>query len=176
MAVSTIVTTAGSASANAYCDVAFADQYNADRPPDADGTWAAATPDQKAQAILWATRLLDSLWQWTGYPTDDVQALQWPRGAMLKPSGWSYVDIHTIPVELQRATAEFARQLLVADRAGDSDVETQGITSLKAGPVSLTFKDSVTAKVIPDAVFDLIPPEWGWPRSRGMGYRQLLRS
>jgi len=175
MPVSTLVTTAGSASANAYCDLAFAEQYQLDRPA-VGTTWSAATADQKNASILWATKLMDALWVWEGFPTDAIQALLWPRQGILKLNGWEYVDIHTIPVELQRATAEYARQLLASDLAGNSDIETLGVTSMKAGPVAFTFKDSVIAKPVPDTVFTLIPPSWGYPRGRNVGVRQLQRA
>lgn len=173
--VSALVTTSGSPSANAYCDLTFAEQYAVDRPA-VGTTWENASDDQKNAAILWATVLMDALWDWDGFPTDAVQALLWPRQGMFKRNGWEYVDQHTIPVELQRATAEYARQLLVSDLAGNSDVETQGLTSLRAGSVTLTFKDSVYAKPVPDTVFNLIPPAWGCVRSRVSGVRSLLRA
>lgn len=175
MPVSVIVTTAGAANANGYCDVAFADQYHADRPP-VGTTWSAATPDQKAAAILWATILMDRLWDWTGWVTDSTQALLWPRQGMIKLSQWEYVDQHTIPTELQQATAEYARQLLGSDLAGNSDIETLKLTSLKAGPVSFTFGEGVTAKPVPDTVYNLIPRSWGTVRSRNSGVRSLQRA
>jgi len=175
MPVSTLVTTAGSASANAYCDLAFAEQYQLDRPA-VGTTWSAATADQKNASILWATKLMDALWIWEGFPTDAIQALLWPRHGILKLNGWEYVDIHTIPVELQRATAEYARQLLASDLAGTSDIETLKITSMKAGPVAFSFGSGVTAKPVPDTVFTLIPPSWGYPRGRNMGVRPLVRA
>lgn len=175
MPVSAIDVTAGSATANAYVTLAVADQYHLDRPP-VGTTWSAASSDQKTAAILWATRLMDSMWQWVGYPTDAIQALLWPRGGVLKRNGWEYVDLHVIPIELQQATAEFARQLLVGDRAGDSDIETQGIRQLTAGPVQLSFNEVVVAKVVPDAVFNLIPCGWGYPRSRASSVRDLVRA
>lgn len=174
MPASALVTTAGSALANAYVDLATADQYHLDRPP-VGTTWVTASTDQKTAAILWATKLMDRMWYWNGYPTDAVQALLWPRGGMLKPNGWEYVDLHVIPPELQQATAEYARQLLVSDRVGDSAIETGGITSVKAGSVEVHFKDSVFSKPVPDAVFDLIPPNWGYPRVRSTGTRDLVR-
>lgn len=175
MPVSTLITTPGSASANAYCDVAFADQYNLDRPA-VGTTWATATPDQKSAAILWATVLMDRMWNWTGYVVDTTQVLLWPRQGMLKPTMLEYEPLTSIPIEIQRATAEYARQLLVSDLAGNSQIETLGITSLKAGPVSFTFKDSVVAKPVPDTVFNLIPCMWGWVRSRASGVSDLLRA
>lgn len=168
--------TPGSATANAYVTLAVADQYHADRPA-VGTTWSGATADQKTTAILFATLLMDRLWVWPGsYPTDNIQALLWPRTGIVKANGWEYVDYHTIPIELQKATAEYARQLLVSDIAGNSDIETQGITSLRAGPVALTFKESVNAKPVPDTVVYLIPPDWGYPRTRSSGMRPLLRA
>jgi hypothetical protein len=175
MPVSAIDTTAGSATANAYVTIAVADQYDLDRVA-VGTTWSAATTPAKTSAILWATMLMDRLWTWDGYPTDAIQALQWPRGAILKPNGWEYVDIHVIPIELQRATAEYARQLMVSDRTADSDVETQGIASIKAGPVAINFKESVYAKQVPDIVINLIPPGWGYVSGRRQGVRDLLRA
>jgi hypothetical protein len=169
-------TAVGDPAANAYVDLATANQYFLDRPPGGANAWATATDDAKNQSILWATKLMDAVYQWVGYPTDAVQILLWPRGAMLKRNGWAYVDIHTIPVEIINATAEFAGQLLNADRASDSDIETQGILALHAGPVSLNFKSGVFAKVVPDAVYNLIPPYWGFPRSRSAGMRDLQRA
>ena len=174
MPVSSLVITAGSATANAYVSLVVAEQYHLDRP--AVGlTWTAASDAQKNAAILWATKLLDSLYDWTGYVVSSTQALLWPRYGMWYPSGY-YVPSDIIPVQLQQATAEYARQLLVSDRAGDSDIETQGISSISAGPVSISFTDSVHAKVIPDAVYNLLPPEWGYPRGRAMGVRDLMRA
>jgi hypothetical protein len=95
---------------------------------------------------------------------------------MLKRNGWEYVDIHTVPVEIQQATAEYARQLLVSDRTADSAIQTQGITAVKAGPVSVDFKDSVFAKAVPDSVYYLVPSSWGYPITRATGVRDLLRA
>lgn len=170
------MTTCGSALANAYVDVATADQYDLDRPAAAGVTWASQTTAVKTSAILWATEMMDASWHWIGYPVDAVQALLWPRGAMLKRNGWEYVSLTVIPIEIQKATAEYARQLLVSDRFADSDVETQGITSFKAGPVSFNFKQDVFAKICPDVVVHLIPRHWGYPRSRGQSVRELERS
>lgn len=174
-APATLVNTAGSATANAYCDVAFADQWDANRPP-VGTTWSAATTAQKTQAILWATVLLDRLFTWNGYVSTTIQALMWPRQGLWARNQFQAVDPTTVPLEVQQATAEYARQLLVSDRLGDSDVETQGITRLTAGPVTLQFKENVVAKQVPDAVFFLIPTWWGTLTGRSTGTRDLLRA
>jgi hypothetical protein len=175
MPASTLVTTPGAATANAYCDLAFANQYHLDRPV-VGVTWSGATDEQKNQAILWATKLMDALWCWSGAAVDAIQVLQWPRQGIIKTTGYEYVSTTIIPIELQRATAEYARQLLASDLAGNSDIETLKITALRAGPVAFSFGEGVVAKPVPDTVFNLIPTEWGYPRSRSKGYQNLVRA
>lgn len=68
-----------------------------------------------------------------------------------------------IPQNLKDATAEMAGQLGNADRTLDNDVIVQGLTSVRAGSVALTFKDMIEARVLPDAVWDLMPPSWFSP-------------
>ena len=162
MAVSTLVATPGSASANTYCLLTVANQYHEDRPA-VGTTWSSATDAQKNAALLWATKLLDANYVWNGYVVDSTQSLLFPRTGLLDINEVDILSWTEIPIQLQWATAEFARQLLAADRASDSDIETQGITSIKAGSIALTFKDcGVFAKVIPDAVVNLIPRHWGY--------------
>jgi hypothetical protein len=163
MAVSALVVTPGSATANAYVSRAVADQYNLDRPA-ADTTWALATNDQKDAAILWATVLLDRMFVWYGYVINETQRLLWPRAGLLDVNQYRLLDSTTIPTLIQYATAEFARQLLAEDRAGDSDIGKFGLESLKAGSVELRFRAGVTAQVVPDAVITLIPIDWGYLR------------
>lgn len=68
---------------------------------------------------------------------------------------------NVIPQELKNATAELAGQMGKTDRLVDSDVAVQGLTSVKAGTVALTFKnDILTLKTLPDAVLDLLVPSW----------------
>lgn len=178
MPVSTLVATAGSASANSYCTVAVADQFHLDRPTvgttAATGLWSAATTDQKTAALLWATKILELYFEWYGSVVDTTQSLLWPRAGLIALNGWESLDRTTIPEQIQWATAEFARQLLVSDRAGDSLVQSQGLKLLKAGPIRMDFKDWVYAKPIPDVVVNLIPYQWGY--LRGSGERNLVRA
>lgn len=68
--------------------------------------------------------------------------------------------ITVIPQALKDAQSELAGQLLIADSTLDNPVSVQGLTSVKAGSVSLTFKDDIAAHVLPDAVMNLLPPGW----------------
>jgi hypothetical protein len=69
-------------------------------------------------------------------------------------------NVYVIPAALKEATAEFAGQLGSTDRTLDNDVIVQGITSVKAGSVAVTFKNEINPQVIPDAVYNLMPQSW----------------
>jgi hypothetical protein len=176
MPVTPIDATPESATANAYVTLAEADQYHLDRPP-VGTTWASATSDQKTAAILWATKLLDNLFVWNGFVTTIEQALLWPRIGLYMPNEVTPVDMHTIPDALKDATAEFARQLLAADRTGDSALQTLGIKLVKTGSIRVDFKDDIFRKPVPDVVIDLIPPDWGYLYDNPeAGQRELQRA
>jgi hypothetical protein len=166
--------TPGGTASNTYCTLAEAETYHAARVPHVD--WAAATTAEKNAALVMAARLMDALWEWCEWSTNATQALAWPRSGMIAANRWSAIDSGAIPPELKNAQAEFAAQLLTSDRTLDNDIETMGITSLSAGPVSLAFKDSVSAKVVPDAVVNLLPPWWGHLRGHGRASQRVVRA
>jgi hypothetical protein len=158
MGTSTLVATAKSTTANSYCTLAEADQYQDDRPA-VSTTWADASENNKIRALLWATKLMESLFTWTAYATTTTQALGWPRTGLLERID-VVLDSDTVPSEVKDAEAEFARQLLVANRGQDNEIEAQGITSIKAGAVFLQFKSAQYNKVVPDVVAMMIPSDW----------------
>jgi hypothetical protein len=150
----TIDASVGGGSANAYCTLTEADTYHASHPY--ASVWDAATDDQQNRAIVTATRLLDEHIAWIGWVASSTQALLWPRSGGIYRNGYG-IPSTVIPADLKRATAELARQLLAGDRTADSDIETQGITALSAGSVSLTFDAArVQVKVLPDAVTAMV--------------------
>lgn len=65
-----------------------------------------------------------------------------------------------MPRELKDAQSELAGYLLKGDRTLENDVIAQGITSLRAGSVSLTFVDDLVQQPIPNAAYDLMPVGW----------------
>jgi hypothetical protein len=166
--------TAGSATANSYCTVAEADDYHSTRL--FATTWTLATTPTKEAALMWATRLLEGSITWTGIVTNAaVQVLQWPRQGMIARNLLAYVDSATIPVEVKNACAELARQLIAADRTADNDVETSRIRSVTAGPIAVTFGEGVWAKVLPDAIYTLLVPDWIESAPRLCNTRDLER-
>lgn len=172
--MATVVATPGSATANSYLTRVEADAYFDTRLSATD--WTGATDAIKDTALIMATRLMDKMWNWVSIRTDIIQVLDWPRIGMLAENMRESIDNDVIPVALKDATAEFAMQLITEDRTLDSDIETLRLRALKAGSVSLTFAGGVVAKVIPDAVYYLIPSWWGLPRSRRKRSVELVRA
>lgn len=185
----TILDTPKGADSNAYTSIAEANAYHDTHPYSA--VWDDAGDDEKCRAIVTATRLLDIWFEWQGTVTTLSQRLGWPRTGVLRPNisegatgsidnPWHepfavQLDPDVVPDLIKEATAEQARQLLSTDLTANSDIETQGLKSLKAGPVALEF-GSVVAKPIPDAV--MVMCSWlGTPRNKtGTGAVHLYRA
>jgi hypothetical protein len=116
----------GKADANSYASVADGDAYH-------DGhlyatAWTGASADQKAVALVMASRLIDAEFQFNGTRTTAGQSLQWPRAmcpgpdnvhvpiSVLLPIADDYVEYDKVPKAVVQATCEMARELLIADR------------------------------------------------------------
>lgn len=65
-----------------------------------------------------------------------------------------------IPLDLKYAVAELAGALGTADSTLDNDIIVQGIKSLSAGSVSISFKDMIARHVLPDMIWSLMPASW----------------
>lgn len=170
--------TVGGAAANSYETVAEADAYFASRLP-LNPPWDDA--DSKEALLIMATRLLDAMFRgtktlvaqcgqcdafyrigrkWTGAPATTTQRLAWPRTGMYDQNG-NAIPSNVIPQDLKDAESELAGQLNVSDRTLDNDVSVQGITSVKAGSVAVTFRDGYIATfTLPQAVIDLLIASW----------------
>ena len=113
--------------ANSYANATDGDAYF-------DGhlygsAWTGASTGTKETALVFATRLIDSQFQFNGWKVNDRQGLQWPRwkcpdpdGGLavipvrLLPRGLGYVDLNIVPKPVVNATCELARELIIADR------------------------------------------------------------
>jgi hypothetical protein len=116
----------GKPDANSYADVADGDAYFAGHLY--ASAWTGATADNKAAALVMATRLIDSQFQFNGYRAHTEQALQWPREKCPDPDKgiptisvlqWvsdCFVEPDMVPAPVLQATCEMARELLIADR------------------------------------------------------------
>jgi len=176
--MATLIATPGAANANSYLTEVEQTAYIETRLH-AEAWDSVADP---VVALIMATRVMDMMAQpykyyvpagnafdqrahyrtrpqWTGSPATTTQRLSWPRIGMYDRNG-NLIAPTVIPQDLKEGTGELAFQLGTTDRTLDSDISVQGITSIKAGSVALTFKDMVTAKVLPDAVLNMLPPSW----------------
>lgn len=172
----TIDSTVGGATANSYETHVEANAYFDARIPIAP-PWVASGEEAY---LITATRLLDNLAQpfktffpasggspayyrvrrqWTGVPASSTQKLAWPRIGMFDRNN-TPIPSTVIPQDLKDAESEFAGQLLAGDRSLDNSVIVQGLTSVKAGSVALTFKQEIMPQVVPDAVINIMPQSW----------------
>lgn len=119
---------------NSYATVEEADAYFADRL-DVDA-WTSASAEQKAQALITATSMLDGL-SWTGVIADEAQSLSFPRsGDYFDPRlGYRATFDENVPTRIIQATYELAYHLLNNDGLMD---ETGSVASLEVGSVKLT--------------------------------------
>ena len=108
----------GMADANSYASAADGDLYF-------EGhlyatAWTAAVTATKEAALVMATRLIDSQYQFGGTKVSDEQALQWPRENCrdLDAGRWSggVVANDLVPKGVVDATCEMARELIILDR------------------------------------------------------------
>lgn len=114
--------------ANSYTTVEFADEYFADR---AIGEWTGAE-SAKESALILATDYIDKRFSFIGCPISEDQPLKWPRSGTGKATD-------SIPIEVQKATVEYALRALAAPLAPDpvSDETGRSVTGTrsKVGPI-----------------------------------------
>jgi len=174
----TIVTTPGASNANSFITEEEFTTYQESRLPVAE----ADDIDDVPAILVMATRLMVSMFSplrklvrgakpsesyylirptWTGSVATTTQALPWPRIGMYDRNG-NAIASTVIPTDLKNAQAEFALHLAKGDRSFDNDVAIQGITSVRAGSVSVGFKSAGidTTSIIPDVVWNLLVPSW----------------
>lgn len=162
---SSLDTTAGGTNANSYVSLEEANTYFDDRPN--SSRWTAATDNQKKQALLFATKLIDATVRFTGSKVSSTQALEWPRTGMLDRNGNS-LSSSVIPTLLKNIVCEIALTTLASDRMAELDASVQGLTSLRAGPVTLSFKDTIPApKAVADTIYNMFVFSWIWRQVPG---------
>lgn len=171
----TIIATPGAANANSFLSLAEAQAIVDAHTPVPE--WDDA--DSQEALLVMATRVLSAYFsgrkvlmhgpnpairtlpRWTGAPADAVQRLPWPRSGMFDLNG-NAIGSGVIPEDLKIATTELALALAKEDTTGDNDAAAGGISSVKAGSVSVSFRNDlwVTSKPLPDAVIMYLVPSW----------------
>jgi len=170
----TIVATPGADDANSYIDTDAAEDYFDLRAPTAPNWLAETEEDDKARALITATRLLDQMVDWDGDVASETQALSWPRYGLVDANGIEIAG-DELPDELKWAICEFAETLLVSDRT--ADLATQGISALSVGSVSIDFMSGQppVRAVLPDIVWDYVS-RWGTRRDISSGSATIVRA
>ncbi len=114
MAEPTIEATIAGDAANCYVTAALADAYFADTLEARE--WLAFSPEDRARALISATRKIDEEFSYLGAPSDTLtpQALKFPRDDDFDAHGQL-----EIPDGLEYATCELALHLLRQQRVGD---------------------------------------------------------
>ena len=143
----TVTATAGASDANSYLTVAAADSI----ANETLGTlkWATATADNKARALIQATRYLDEL-QWIGTRTTTTQSLSWPR-TDAACGEWSFAST-VIPQPIKQACFDLAEALLgdatLLSGSGPGNAElipgipNASLKSARVDVIAVDFKDA----------------------------------
>jgi hypothetical protein len=174
----------GKVDANSYADVAEGDAFHEAHLYASD--WTGASTANKTAALVFATRLIDSYYQFRGFKAHDTQALQWPRdyardddalrtrGVAVLSQRDEYFASDALPKPLRDATIETARELLKANRADDPQGE--GIYRMTlTGSLTLTFDKNDRAPVIPHVAQAMLSKLGEYVKRRSNAVR-LVRS
>jgi hypothetical protein len=127
---------------NSYLSVDGADEILEVRIGASD--WAEASPDDKAAALITATRRLEQE-TYQGAKSDSDQSLLFPRSNLFNSNGDLYAD-DAIPSPVQLACAELALQLL-RDPSLFDDTGLENFSSISKGDSSLTPRGIVSGKL-----------------------------
>jgi hypothetical protein len=164
--VPSVVSTVGAANANSYVDETFMDAY-CDARLDA-GAWVdESDDDKKAAALIQATRVLDSTYDWNGWLATDTQSLRWPRDGALNydqafgPNSMydfdstltAYFSNNIVPLQVKNATCEMA--LYILQQAG-YDASVNDLKAIRVGPIRVDFNTDVGNASVPSTVIEIL--------------------
>jgi len=146
-------TTPGGSTADSYGSVSEADLYFSIGYKKT--AWnLLSTPDKEA-LLKESTRLLDQFFEWEGsIKSDSVQSLRWPRSYVYDIDG-RLVSDSIIPNQVKWATFELAYYV---DESDGFDIEENVIDSIKVGPITAKFSNTVKDPSFPRIVTDLLIP------------------
>lgn len=149
--------TTGGASANSYVSVEDADAFHSESRLH-NTAWSSATTPTKQAALVWATMLLDTRYNWKGVRSDELQALKWPRFSAYDSDGYlvgyNYqTQQYGIPIRLKQAVSELAFRLIEQDRTNDFD----GLQEMKIDVLAFKFNSEQSkVEAIPDSVVAML--------------------
>lgn len=165
-----IVATPGDPTANSYVDMTYANAYANSRLGSSD--WVDGDDDDKVIALVQATRVLDSVYDWNGWVDSETQSLKWPRRFAINYDAAFGMDVNfdfdstlnsyfaddVIPKAVKDATCELAISLLVT---GSYNAEVSGLKLVKVGPIRIDFDNKLAQFSIPKTVIEMLR-QMGW--------------
>ena len=160
----------GNADANAYANVADGDAYHAGHLY--ASAWTGATADQKAVALVMASRLIDAEYQFGGTRSVATQSLQWPREDCPDPDAGDMVAETMVPKAVVEAACELARELIIADRTAAPAGE--GLKYYNNAGVQTGYDKTDTRPIIP-AVVQALLAKFGSLTKAKSGVVKLIR-
>jgi len=167
----------GKVDANAYADDGDGDAYHEGHLY--ASAWSGATLAKKEAALVMATRLIDSLFQFQGVKAHGTQALQWPREDCPDPDanadvvGQRLVLSTVVPKGVVDATCETARALLIEDRTANPLGEGLKFTGL--GDLQQSFDKNDRRPVIPHVAQAMLA-KYGHLLNQRSGSVRLVRT
>lgn len=176
--MSALNATAKSPSANAFLTVARANTILTTERLYTN-EWTAASDSTKERSVIWATRLLSDAFSWYGSPTTVEQALPFPRAGLVNPYNQSQViDDDTIPLLIERVTADLALELIKRNRTQEPELIGLGIKSASVGPLSVEINPMDVPNLLPASVM-LALQSFGTPNpgtTAGLSFSPVVRT
>jgi hypothetical protein len=142
--------------ANAYCDVAFADEYLASR-------WLSGWPEPgtdeeaKERALIRAADYLNGI-RWNGRKplSPEPRMMAWPRVGAFDSDGGNVIGDSVVPRAVMAANAYLASLVLAGTEIQPSLERGGRIQQQKVGSLSVTFFPTSLERDVYSALADLI--------------------
>lgn len=145
-----LITDIGASNADSYVTLAYANTYFNQRL--GSNVWIEASDTDKEKALRQAAQMLDANFDWVGEIADDVQSMRWPREWATDRDGRD-IENDEIPVPLQQAQCEMAKQLL-ADGGYSADV--RDVDRVRLGSILVDFDDTAASVPVSNVVIELL--------------------
>lgn len=140
----------GKPDATSYVDLSYANSYLGIFPD--TSKWAALSDEQKQNALMRASDLLDHYFIWEGQKTHGEQGLGWPRIGADDCDG-TIIGTDVIPDDLKRATCEYAGVVSQSNTISNP-VSALGITDIKVDVIELSFDKNVVKYTVPNEIIN----------------------
>jgi hypothetical protein len=145
-----LIATIGASDSNSYVDQLFASEYFNSRI--GSDEWMSAISSVRDSALMMATDILDTNFEWIGDISSDTQSLRWPRKNAIDVDGRD-VPENVVPIQIKRASCELAISIIA--NVGYV-AEVNDLDSVKVGPISVNFDQVVSKYPIPKKVLDIL--------------------